>query len=351
MSGTVSDHKLPVLDGLRATSILLVLACHLLPLGPKALRLNEMAGAMGMSLFFALSGFLITTGLITNSNVHDFVVRRFARILPLAYAYTAAVFLVFTFEPQKLLYTDIFAVNYLTQYLDSGWTAHLWSLCLEVHFYLAIALAVLISGKRGLWVVWPACLAITFLRVSTGTYISLATHLRGDEILAGACSAMAFGYISSGGKSRWLLAAMGLLALLWALSSHPLSGPLQYVRPYATALLLLMTLQYGAASPGSILESRPLRYIATISYALYVIHPATAHGWMSEGGAMVKYFMKRPISLALTFLLAHLSTFYWERPWQIGAKRWIQKRKELVFVQTVPQARYPIHEDAAPRRL
>jgi peptidoglycan/LPS O-acetylase OafA/YrhL len=351
MSRTGSYHSLPVLDGLRATSILLVLACHLLPLGPKALRLNEMAGAMGMSLFFALSGFLITSGLITNANVHEFVVRRFARILPLAYAYTAVVFLVFTFQPQRLLYTDAFTVNYLTQYLDSGWTAHMWSLCVEVHFYLAIALAVLVSGKRGLWIVWPACLGITFLRVSTGTYISLATHLRGDEILAGACAATAFGYIGLPCRSRSLLAAMGLLAFLWALSSHPLSGWLQYIRPYTTALLLLAALQYGAVNPGNVLESRPLRYIATISFALYVIHPATAHGWMSEGGVMAKYFLKRPISFALTFLLAHFSTFYWERPWQVWAKRWIQKRREFVFAQIARQARHPIHEDAAPRRL
>src|ERR1700682_3044087 len=99
MSVMRSEDKFPVLDGLRAISILLVLACHLLPLGPKALRLNETAGAMGMSLFFALSGFLITSGLLRNSSIHEFLVRRLARILPLAYAYTLVVFLVFSFEP------------------------------------------------------------------------------------------------------------------------------------------------------------------------------------------------------------------------------------------------------------
>ena len=135
--------------------------------------------------FFVLSGFLITSGLIKNASVHEFLTRRLARILPLAYAYTAVVFLVFTFDPKKLLFTDIFSVNYLTQYLDSGWTEHLCSLCVEIHFYLAIALMVLLFGKRALWIVWPACLGITVLRISTGTYISLATHLRGDEILAG----------------------------------------------------------------------------------------------------------------------------------------------------------------------
>src|SRR5260370_7518042 len=105
MSLTGSGDKFPVLDGLRAISILLVLACHLLPLGPKVLRLNETAGAMGMSLFFALSGFLITSGLMKNPQIFEFLVRRLSRILPLAYAYPLAHFLTFTFNPQPLLLT------------------------------------------------------------------------------------------------------------------------------------------------------------------------------------------------------------------------------------------------------
>src|ERR1700720_3445780 len=57
------DHGVPALDGLRAMSIILVLAAHLLPLGPKVLHLNSTAGPMGMSLFFALSGYLIVSTL------------------------------------------------------------------------------------------------------------------------------------------------------------------------------------------------------------------------------------------------------------------------------------------------
>lgn len=183
-----SEDKFPVLDGLRAISILLVLACHLLPLGPKGLQLNETAGPMGMSLFFALSGFLITSGLMRNPDIHQFMLRRLARILPLAYAYTIIVFVIFSFDPRALLWTNLFAVNYLTQYLNAL-NGHFWSLCVEMQFYLAIALVVLVAGRKGLWVVWPACLAITLLRVNAGAYIALETHLRVDEILSGACVA------------------------------------------------------------------------------------------------------------------------------------------------------------------
>jgi peptidoglycan/LPS O-acetylase OafA/YrhL len=325
-----SGDKLPALDGLRASSILLVLGCHLLPLGPKALRLNETAGAMGMSLFFALSGFLITSGLMKNSDVHEFVARRLTRILPLAYAYTMIVFLVFTFNPKALLWTSLFTVNYFTQYISADLTAHLWSLCVEIHFYLAIAVIVLFFGRSGLWLVWPACLAITLLRVSAGAYIGIKTHLRVDEILAGACVATVFPNLSN---LHIRIAVVGFSALLWAISSCPFVYAFQYLRPYTTALLLLVVVRYSTANPQTLLASRPLGYIATISYALYIIHPATVYGWMNEGTALTKYLLKRPISLALTFILAHLSTFYWERPWQTAVKQVLRKRRQIGFVE------------------
>src|SRR5438105_1855671 len=74
-----------VLDGWRGVSILAVLACHLLPVGPHVWRLNDVAGNLGMAVFFCLSGFLITTFLMRHSSVREFLIRRLCRILPLAW--------------------------------------------------------------------------------------------------------------------------------------------------------------------------------------------------------------------------------------------------------------------------
>jgi len=52
---------------------------------------------MGMSLFFALSGFFDHVRSDKNPGIHEFMARRLARILPLAYAYTLVVFLIVTF--------------------------------------------------------------------------------------------------------------------------------------------------------------------------------------------------------------------------------------------------------------
>jgi peptidoglycan/LPS O-acetylase OafA/YrhL len=63
----------------------------------------------------------------------------------------------------------------------------------------------------------------------------------------------------------------------------------------------------------SLLSGKPAKYIAEISYALYVIHPITAYGAMGDGSPLVKYLIKRPVSLLLSFILAHISTFYFEK--------------------------------------
>ncbi len=142
-----------------------------------------------MSLFFALSGFLITSTLIHNHDVYEFLVKRLARIVPLAYAYTFLVFTFVIFDPKVALWTATFLINYFSEYMVDNLNNHFWSLCVEVHFYLAIALIALFWPKKGLWIVWPACLIVTALRVNDGAYVAIQTHLRADEILAGACVA------------------------------------------------------------------------------------------------------------------------------------------------------------------
>jgi peptidoglycan/LPS O-acetylase OafA/YrhL len=71
---------------------------------------------------------------------------------------------------------------------------------------------------------------------------------------------------------------------------------------------------------------RPFRYVAEISYALYVIHPLTMYGWMGTGDFVVRY-AKRAVSIALSVLLAHVSTFTFERRFTDWGRR-LSKRFE-----------------------
>ena len=268
----------------------------------------------GHELVFALSGFLITSTLVHNSAVFEFLVRRLARIVPLAYAYTFFVFTLVIFDPQAALWTASFLINYLTQYVVEGLNSHFWSLCVEVHFYVAIALVAVIWRKRGLWLVWPACLIVTMLRINDGAYLAIQTHLRVDEILAGACVATLY-KSSWAGCTKYPTVLAGLATVLWFLSGGPDTGWFQYLRPYATAILLVVILCQGNTLLAALLSSRPMRYIAAVSYALYVVHPVTLYGWFNQGSIVDRYLLKRPISFIITFAVAHFSTFYWEKYW------------------------------------
>jgi len=263
-----------------------------------------------MALFFALSGFLITRTLIANQNIPQFITRRFARILPLAYLYLLIVALAFSYGPAFLTTNFLFAENYLTDQLKPQ-NGPMWSLCVEMHFYLAIALVVATFGRPGLWLVWPACLAITLLRVHEGAGISINTHLRVDEILAGACVAT----IYSDGWKKFATPPAVLVVLFLALPAFCYLNPLAYFRPYMAAAVLGTTLCLAPGVMRTIISSAPARYIATISYALYIWHPLTMTGWFGEGASIERYLLKRPLSFALTFVLAHVSTFYYEKRW------------------------------------
>ena len=70
-----------------------------------------------------------------------------------------------------------------------------------------------------------------------------------------------------------------------------------------------------------------MRYIAAISYALYVVHPLTIYGWFNQGSRVERYLFKRPISFMMMFGAAHISTFYWEKFWIQTGRKWIEARR------------------------
>lgn len=320
---------LPVLDGVRAISILLVLAGHLLPIGPKYLQLNGAAAALGMSLFFCLSGFLIVTFLLRKPDVVEFLIRRVFRIVPALFMFLLiAMALNVGVRLRSALIDMAFVSNYFYSGLKPGPISHLWSLCVEMQFYMAIAFVVLLGGRRGLWLVPAAALIVTALRVDAHAYININTHLRVDEILTGGCLAL-----FSTDKVRILILSIpnrlirlgiSVTFMLWLASSHPLSGWLNYFRPYLTALLVGSLMFGQVPALQRFLSARPLRYIANISYATYLYHPLMASGLLAGRGTIDAYLVKRPISLLLTWLAAHLSTYYWERPWnEFGRGRFL----------------------------
>lgn len=306
--------RLRVLDGWRGISILLVLAGHMLPLGPKWLELNSMAAAAGLSIFFCLSGFLIVSMLLRNSSVLSFFIRRLFRILPLAWLVLLAMLMVQ--QPASgAWYSNLLFYANLVPHTLLPHGEHLWSLSVEMQFYLAAGLAVAALGSRGLLLVPAACIAVTTARVIYGMEISIVTWFRVDEILAGGTLALFLNFSPCAHIARKLSPIVSfLLVIALFLSSHELLGAMNYFRPYVTALLIYSTMYLREGYLQTALSSRLLSYFAKTSYALYVIHPLTEAGWLGEGDVVTRY-TKRLLSFALTFSGAHISTMYYEKYW------------------------------------
>jgi peptidoglycan/LPS O-acetylase OafA/YrhL len=308
--------RIAMLDGWRALSILSVMAGHWLPLGPAGWGLNGAVAASGMALFFTLSGFLITQLLLRDDRVVPFLVRRLFRIVPLAWL---AMLLLAAAIPANrgLLLANLAFYSNLppAQLMDGG--GHLWSLCVEVQFYLIVALIVAVAGRRGLYALPLLALVVTGLRIAAGETISIVTWHRVDEILAGATLALFVVRFPPGERFErlaiWTPLALGVLLLA---AAHPALPDWNYLRPYLGAATIGSSLYAAPAWMRRVWTARPARYVAEISYALYVVHGMLTVTWLGgEGASKIARYTRRPLLIAASFALAHLSTFHYESRW------------------------------------
>lgn len=322
MNSAGSGHdRLEVLDGFRAFSIAFVLAAHMLPLGKKSWDLNDSTGKLGMALFFCLSGFLITSQLHRNHSIVSFYIRRLFRIVPLA-ALAIVVAWSFSDRPVAHLLLNLAFVENLYFPALLPHLGHFWSLCVEMHFYLLVGLLMLVTRFHGFKALFPLWVGFVLFRAAFRPSGTIETYFTIDEILAGANLAL----ITLGYGPDWLRRLLGrvpwygwgCLLVLTCVKGTELLHPL---RSFSAAGLVGCGLYRETESRFAILRSRPLRYVAEISYALYVIHPATMVGWLGEGATPIIKYAKRPICFALSFALAHLSTFHYEKHFIALGKR------------------------------
>lgn len=316
-----------VLDGWRALSILFVLAGHWLPLGPAHWQMNAAIAASGMALFFSLSGFLITHLLLKDDRIAPFLLKRLARIVPLAWAAIIVILLVWDEGRPNALANFLFVANLTPDTLMPG-GHHLWSLCVEMQFYVFVALLVFLGGRRALYGLPLLCVAVTCLRIADNQIISIVTWHRVDEILVGACIALWWHHRAGAGRLQtgarpWLPVA-ALVCLI--VSANPHLGELGYLRPYFAALAVGSSLVALPTFLDRIFVSRSASYIARISYAVYVLHGLLAETWLGgkETDTLTRYILRLPLAL-VTWLLAHASTYYYEALFSRWARHFLAR--------------------------
>ena len=288
---------LPGLNGLRALAALSVLWGHIyLPsMGNWGLGGSEMTlpvVADGVTLFFVISGFLITYLLLNEQqksltvNIPKFYMRRILRIWPIYFVYLiVALTLTASWGEWGLGYYLLFAAN-VPFILSVGiWPiAHYWSIGVEEQFYLFWPWLVKWTKGKGrrllvlalsVCMAWLACKFGAYLLWGTGTVYRFFAVTRFDCMMIGAMGAILYYkrntlFMNSFGN-RWIGAAC-LLAVTFSLPwAEYVPAP---IRPQLLAVLSLGAImgQVGC-KPLISLENRVCDAIGKVSYGIYVIHP------------------------------------------------------------------------------
>jgi peptidoglycan/LPS O-acetylase OafA/YrhL len=167
MSDAVKPARhIAALDGLRGIAVLAVLVFHFSWAFPdttpllSAVRKVFWSGWIGVDLFFVLSGYLITRGLVKDSQysvskrLKLFWARRAFRIFPLYYivliAGTVACFALGQREHVPGVGYWLYFQNYTLAFdpMPLRWTAHFWSLAIEEQFYFVWPLFVLFIARQ-----------------------------------------------------------------------------------------------------------------------------------------------------------------------------------------------------------
>jgi peptidoglycan/LPS O-acetylase OafA/YrhL len=295
---------LPSLDGWRAIAVLLVVFYHakeslIRAYGPAVDWLLPYLGSgwIGVSLFFGISGILITSRLLEEKEVRGqillkkFYVRRFCRILPpvifllivLAVCNWAKIIPIAGLDWWRAL---LFASNYGPE--PSWHLAHTWSLSIEEHFYLFWpALLVWLGARRAPVVCLVLVILITVWRVLDIHYSIVPSSVgisgwRTDTTVDGLLVGAMFACLLEKRNIQKMVVRLAtplatvmlivMLVICLYIWDHVLilKHPVRLLFVFLIPSLLLTTILSPSAGIATLLEWRPLRWIGRISYSIYL---------------------------------------------------------------------------------
>jgi len=300
--------RIRALDGVRGLAVIAVVAYHLEPdLVP--------GGFLGVTMFFVLSGYLITGLLLSESSrdrhidLSTFWKRRIRRLLPAGLLGIAVAIVVAQWVGDAHQLTtlpgDVFGgvtytlnwhfiasgVQYGTAYLQPSVLQHYWSLAIEEQFYILISLlAALLAWKVRRRAAWGAVLGLLAV-ASLGLTFSIGIQHRFDiyfntgtraiEMLVGSLLAVALTGRESrlaGSPHRWWFRVLGwpaIAVLVWLVLTVDVGETWLYRGGFTVVALLTAVTIVTAHLSGSfswVMARRALVGIGLVSYGIYVYH-------------------------------------------------------------------------------
>jgi peptidoglycan/LPS O-acetylase OafA/YrhL len=304
------------------------------------LTLFTHTGWIGVQLFFALSGFLITAGLLDSQTAahyfRDFYAKRALRILPLYYAILLLLLVIlprivplhapFSSHPQASLW--LFLTNW-TNAAPYGF-GHFWSLAIEEQFYLVWPLVVFWLPPRRLLTasVWIAvgALAVRSVMVVYGADPNTVyenTICRMDALALGGAGACVLRVPALRDRASSRLGVIGVATLLLFAAGIPLThayattGPSGETLGYTLLALCSgifvtwVALSQGRARAGvlPLLAWAPLRSFGKYSYAMYIFHNLLHKLW-GEPWLLARFGERPPVQIVFVYGLVILLVSY-----------------------------------------
>ena len=308
----------PELDGLRGIAILIVLCAHTDVPG-----FASGGGGVGVSLFFVLSGYLITSLLLGERDraghvdLRAFYIRRGLRLFPalaavlIVVALLAILGLIPAAASQGVNYplVELGVIGYMANWLvvagqGIGLLGHTWSLAVEEQFYVLWPAILLVCVRFGRARLALLLLPLVLLDVpyrllldENGGFmhVFVGTDSRGDALLLGCVLALVATKWRPG--LGWLgLAGVAVVAATWP--GDPGMGAQILFIPIAAIVSTL-----AVAGCPAVLAWAPLAFIGRISYGLYLWH-----------GIVIWWHVPWPIAVPLSIAIACASFYIIERP-------------------------------------
>ena len=345
-----SEKYIKQLDGLRFFAVLMVMIAHWLQWQWSQPALTGFPFVHGVTLFFVLSGFLITKILLTHRDPYidsglsltplfkSFYIRRFLRIFPIYYL---LIFILFAADYKNTREVFPWLVTYtvnIYQGIENTYIGdfnHFWSLAVEEQFYLFWPLLVLLIPRRNtlkviLITIGVALLTRVYLYMYNDNWMANAyftipcMHALGTGALLAWMVTYKPGVVRKLSNPLWLYIAGGIYLIFLALQVQYKAGWYKETLDeffFALVAALVILRAYGNGFKwlaGRILENPFIVYSGKITYGMYVYHlfipqlyyfiaPRIGLSISNKYTLFIAFYM-------LTFVVAHFSWKIIESP-------------------------------------
>jgi peptidoglycan/LPS O-acetylase OafA/YrhL len=316
-----------------------------------------------VDFFFVLSGFVIAANyqqrLLEGFGLGRFLLLRLGRLYPLHFFMLAvgvglklvlmlvsvgssvapAPFSAPSEAPDTIL-ANLLLIQSLHLYDFYTWTGQAWSISTEFYTYVVFAACLVVLRKHG-WILLVVAMVGGPVLVASLSPLNMDTSY--DWGLIRCIYGFAAGVISWNVYSRWNdklrkwlsgnFAEWCTLGLMLAFLGMAGRTPLSVVAPYVFGLVVLV-FAFGAGTASAILRLRPLVFLGTISYSIYMTHVFFARRLFDAARALGKLWN--------IDLFTHLTQYEPNGHYLdlLGTQRWQGDIADLVFLATVIAVSY-----------